>query len=97
MLLDKLLEQYRQRKNSKLQEDYTTGPWTPPNDTTYVGFFFEKDVNSFPDEVLEKYKKMKEEILAREKELREKYGEDWRNVAVFQAYRLAKKEAESQE
>lgn len=94
MLLDKLLYQHRIRKENKLDEDYTSGPWSPPNDTTYVGFFFEKDVNSFPSKIRKQYETMKQAILQREEEYREKYGDDWRNVAVFQAYRLMKEAAE---
>jgi len=60
-----------------------------------VGFFFEKDVDSFPARVRKEYEEMKQAILQREEELREKYGDDWRNVAVFQAYRLMKEAAES--
>ena len=95
MLIDKLVYQRRIRRELGLSEDYTSGPWTPPNDTSYVGFFFEKDVDSFPARVRKEYEEMKQAILQREEELREKYGDDWRNVAVFQAYRLMKEAAES--
>jgi len=97
MVIDKLLYQRRIRKDLGLNEDYTSGPWTPPNDTSYVGFFFEKDVNSFPNKIRKQYEKMKQEILQREEQLKEKYGEDWRNVAVFQAYRLMKEAADQYE
>lgn len=95
MLIDKLLYQRRIKRELGLDEDYTSGPWTPPNDTSYVGFFFEKDVNSFPARVRKEYEEIKQAILQREEELREKYGDDWRNVAVFQAYRLMKEAAEA--
>ncbi len=95
MLIDKLVYLRRIKRELGLDEDYTSGPWTPPNDTSYVEFFFEKDVNSFPARVRKEYEKLKQAILQREEEFREKYGDDWRNVAVFQAYRLMKEASES--
>ena len=91
MLLDKLIYQHTP---SKLSEDYSSGPWSQPNDTSYTGFFFEKDINSFPAKIRTGYEEMKNAILQREEVYREKYGDDWRNVAVFQAYSLMKDCAE---
>lgn len=95
MLIEKLLSQRQIKRDLGLSEDYTSGPWTSPNDTSYVGFFFEKDVNSFSPNARKKYEEMKEAIFQREAQFREKYGDDWRNVAVFQAYRMMKEAVES--
>ena len=97
MLIDKLLYQRRLKKELGLDEDYTHGPWIPPNDTTYVGFFFEKDVNSFPENLRKKYEKIKQEILQREEQYKKLYGDEWRNVAIHKAYRLMKETFENYE
>ncbi len=97
MILEKLLKQRRLKKELGLNEDYTSGPWTAPNDTSYVGFFFEKDINSFSKANRQKYEETKLEIDKMEKELRELYGQDWRNIAVYKAYRLMRESEEDDE
>lgn len=92
-LIKKIADRHLYRVNSDLLEDYSTNP-IPPNDTSYVGFFFEKDVTQFPPKLREKYEAMKAEIDLKEAEYREKYGDDWRNIAVFNAYRGIKEESE---
>jgi hypothetical protein len=70
---------------SPVNESYSTNP-IAPNDTTYVGLFFEKNVNDFSASVRERYLKLKEAIMSMEAEYIKTYGSDWRNVAVFNAY-----------
>lgn len=93
-LIKKIADKHLYRVNSNLLEDYSTNP-IAPNDTSYVGFFFEKDVTQFPPKLREKYEAMKAEIDLKEAEYREKYGDDWRNIAVFNAYRGIKEEVEA--
>lgn len=95
MLIENLISLNKLRK--KLNEDYTSGPWVPPNDTSYVGFFFEKDVNHFSKGGRERYEAMKEAIQQKEDWYRAKYGDDWRNVAVHSVYRLMKESEEEGE
>jgi len=94
MLLKKLITVCRVRKGLGLtNEDYSTNP-VFPNDTSYTAFFFEKDVNNLPAKLRKQYEEMKTAILQREVQFREMYGDDWRNVAVFQAYRMVRESAE---
>ena len=93
-LIQRIADKHLYRVNSNLLEDYSTNP-IAPNDTSYVGFFFEKDVTQFPPKLREKYEAMKAEIDLKEAEYREKYGDDWRNIAVFNAYRGIKEEVEA--
>ena len=94
MLLKKLITVCRVRKGLGLtNEDYSTNP-VFPNDTSYTAFFFEKDVNNLSAKLRKQYEEMKTAILQREVQFREMYGDDWRNVAVFQAYRMVRESAE---
>lgn len=88
-LIDKLI-----RSRIPLKEDYSTNP-VFPNDTSYVGFFFEKNICELRKADRLRYRQMKEDILQREAEYREKFGDDWRNVAVHQAYRMVRESADS--
>lgn len=92
-LIEKIAGQHLQRLKTNLVEDYSTNP-IAPNDTSYVGFFFEKDVTQLPVKLREKYESIKKEIDLKEAEYREKFGDDWRNIVVFNAYRGIKEEAE---
>jgi len=96
-MLEKLLLKRKARIELGLAEDYTSGPWVAPNDTSYVGFFFEKDVNAFSHKLREKYLAVKAEIDLKEAEFKLKYGSDWRQVAVRQAYKLVKEYVDSDE
>ena len=92
-LIEKLISQCAAAKVVDLLEDYSTNP-VAPNDTTYVGFFFEPELGSMSKSFKERFAEAVKAIDAKESEFRTRFGDDWRNMAMMEAFKLLKESEE---